>query len=104
MPARVPPKLPLPPTWKSWVIVGVPCRTIPAFAVVPPMSNEMTSSNPAVCPTIPAAMTPAAPPDSTVSTGWRAARAADITPPLDSMISTGQVMPSSVSRVCRPSR
>ena len=38
----------------------------------------------------PAAMTPAAPPDSTVYTGRRAASAADMTPPLDSMISTGQ--------------
>ena len=44
---------------------------------------------------MPAASTPAAPPDSTVVTGRAAALAAVITSPAESMISTGQVMPSS---------
>jgi hypothetical protein len=92
----------LPPIWKSWVMAGLPSRTMPAFAVVPPMSNEMTSAAPTLLPTIPAAATPAAPPDSTVATGRRAAAEADITPPLDSMISTGQRIPISCSRDSSP--
>ena len=43
VPARVPPKLPLPPTWKSLASRGRPSRTMPTLAVVPPMSNEITS-------------------------------------------------------------
>ena len=47
---------------------------MPTLAVVPPMSNEITSGAPMSCPTRPAAVTPAAPPDSSVRTGRRAAK------------------------------
>ena len=65
-PARRPLALPVPPTWKSWEMSGTPSRTTPVLAVVPPMSKEITLPAPMSRPTAPAAMTPAAPPDSTV--------------------------------------
>ena len=50
---------------------------------VPPISPVMTSGKPAAWAIYPAAMTPAAGPDSAVRTGNRAAVSASITPPLD---------------------
>ena len=46
--------------------IGDALGTMPVFAVVPPMSKESTRSAPMSRPTTPAAMIPAAPPDSTV--------------------------------------
>lgn len=94
VPARRPPKLPLPPTWNSCVISGRPPRTTHVLAVVPPMSNEIASANPAPA----AASTPAAGPDSIVATARLAARSAEITPPLDSITCTGARIPISASR------
>ncbi len=98
MPALRPPKLPLPPTWNSWVISGRPPRTTHALAVVPPMSNEIASANPADAASEAAASTPAAGPDSIVATARLAARSAETTPPPDSMTCTGARIPTSARR------
>ena len=85
------------------MIAGTPSRTMPALAVVPPMSNEITSPAPSVAP------------DDAGGDHARGAarldrgdgpacreRAAESTPPLDSMISTGHVMPDLAQRGLQP--
>ena len=56
-----------------------------ALAVVPPMSKEMRFASPSWRPTSPAAMTPAAGPDSTAIAGIRSPSATVNTPPLEPM-------------------
>ena len=77
---------------------GVPPWISPTFAVVPPMSNEMTSSLPITLPRFADAMTPAAGPDSTMKTGFRAAAPAPNTPPLDCITSSSAETPASARR------
>ena len=54
-----------------------------AFAVVPPMSNEIRFGRPSWRPASAAAITPAAGPDSTTTAGRRSASAMSNTPPDD---------------------
>ena len=72
---------------------GSPSTTATS-ALVPPMSKVITRSWPACRATNDAPMTPAAGPESNVSTGRRPASDAVMTPPLDFVESTGAPMPS----------
>ena len=87
------------PTSYSVVRAGSPSSTIAAFAVVPPMSNEITLPRPAERAMSAQAMTPAAGPDSTRNAGFCAAAAADIVPPFDCMMCKGPVTPALFSWV-----
>ncbi len=64
-------------------------------ALVPPMSKVISRSKPAALPTNAAPITPAAGPESSVSTGRRPASAAGMMPPFDLVDSTGARMPRS---------
>ena len=90
------------PTWYSVARVSSPFSISEAFAVVPPMSNEIALSMPirrvnACTPT-----TPAAGPDSMMCIGVTAAALAVVSPPFDCIKRSGASIPmrftSSVSR------
>ena len=83
------------PTSYSDVFTGNPSSRIAAFAVVPPMSSEITFGIPAARARKAQATTPAAGPDSTRCAGFRIAASALMTPPLDCMIWSGAVIPAS---------
>ena len=87
------------PTSYSLVMVGVPCSTSPALAVVPPMSKDRMLSNPRVSPRYADTMTPAAGPDSTMNTGLERAASKVSTPPLLCITSSCPASPASRSRV-----
>src|SRR5262249_24279775 len=83
-----------PPTSYSEVVVPWPRSTRLAFAVVPPMSKESTRSRSRRRPTIAAAITPAAGPDSTAMAGIRSPSSPVNTPPLEpGMYGAGSPMP-----------
>ena len=85
-----------PPTSYSRPRETAPPSISDAFAVVPPMSNEIAFAKPSRCATPSAATTPAAGPDSSASTGRRPASSAVITPPEDCMIVSGASIPARV--------
>jgi len=70
-----------PPTSYSLVVLTRPFSMRLAFAVVPPMSNEMRLGRPSCRPMIWVAMTPAAGPDSTAMAGILSPSATVNTPP-----------------------
>ena len=72
-----------PPTSYSAVTVISPPAIRLAFAVVPPMSNEIKFAIPSCAPASCAATTPAAGPLSTAIAGMRSASATSNMPPLD---------------------
>ena len=82
-----------PPTEYSWERVYTPFSMSEALAVVPPMSKLTTSLCPVSLATEYAPTTPPAGPDSTMLTGFRAASAAGVRPPLDCISSTGASIP-----------
>lgn len=71
---------------------------MPTSVLVPPMSNEIRSGNPARAPAVAAPATPAAGPDANSRTGKRSATAAGTTPPLLWTTSTGAAIPAASSR------
>ena len=81
------------PTSYSDVFTGWPSSRMAAFAVVPPMSSEITLGIPAARARKAQATTPAAGPDSTRCAGFRIAASALIRPPLDCMIWSGAEIP-----------
>ncbi len=72
-----------PATSYSCTTSGTLPRTVPAFAVVPPMSKLITSCLPTTSPSQAEAMTPDAGPDSTMVAGLSATISALAIPPLD---------------------
>ena len=83
-----------PPTSYSRPRETTPPSISDAFAVVPPMSNEIAFAMPSRCATPSAATTPAAGPDSSASTGRCPVSSAVITPPDDCMIVSGASIPA----------
>ena len=77
---------------------------VPAFAVVPPMSNESTFATPIAAPTAAAAITPLAGPLSTSVAGRSATNDNAAVPPLDCITNTGAVMPSARTPLASRSR
>ena len=85
------------PTAFSVEVRTSPPSTRPMSALVPPMSNATSASWPEARPSAAAATTPDAGPDRSVSTGRSTARAALMMPPLDLVLNTGALTPSSAS-------
>ena len=83
------------PTSYSEVFAGWPSSRIAAFAVVPPMSSEITLGSPAARARQAQATTPAAGPDSTRCAGFADRASALMRPPLDCMIWSGAEIPAS---------
>ena len=72
-----------PATSYSWTTSGTIPLTVPAFAVVPPMSKLITSSLPSIPPSQADAITPDAGPDSTIVAGFSDTSWEVAMPPLD---------------------
>ena len=89
------------PTSYSLVRTGRPFSTIAAFAVVPPMSSEISCGCPVSRPRYAQAMTPAAGPDSTRWAGFRSAVSGVSVPPADWITSSGAVIPAPRSCAAR---
>ena len=66
----------------SALTAGAPPTITPTSKLVPPMSHEITLPWPAASAVNAAAFTPAAGPDMSVLTAWRAATSTDMVPPL----------------------
>ena len=74
-----------PSTWYSSVVCTWPRSTIAHFAVVPPMSNEISRAAPNTVARRAQPVTPAAGPDSIVCTGFERAASSEKAPPFDSV-------------------
>ena len=94
---------PAPPTSYSDVVLTSPASIRLAFAVVPPMSNEITFGSPSWRPASAAAITPAAGPDSTAIAGIRSPSATVNTPP-EEPITYGEGSPIAVTAASRRPR
>src|SRR5918995_1559249 len=77
---------------------GIPLGMRATSKLVPPMSQEITSSMPASAASSAAPTVPAAGPERTVRTGCRDARSICMSPPLDCMTHTSLLKSSSVRR------
>ena len=92
---------PEPPTSYSAVTDTSPLAITLAFAVVPPMSNEIRLGRANCLPASDAAITPAAGPDSTAIAGMRSPSAMSNTPP-DEPITCSLRQPKPRNRALQP--
>ena len=86
------------PTWYSVARVNSPFSISDAFAVVPPMSNEIAFSIPMRRASARTPTTPAAGPDSMMCIGVAAAASAVVSPPFDCISKSGAATPVRATR------
>ena len=90
--------------WLSCDMRGASPCTRAASVLVPPMSNVMMSSTPALAATRTAPVTPPTGPDRNVPAQRSAAAARVMAPPFEPMMLTGAVMARSCSAFCSAAR
>ena len=92
------------PTWYSAARVNSPFSISEAFAVVPPMSNEIALSMPMRRASSRTPTTPAAGPDSMMCIGVAAAASAVVSPPFDCISKSGAVDAAAPQPAAQPAQ